>query len=99
MVTATPLYVLNTPTPLAVGAAPSLLILSANEAENTIDGQSLVWVPAGEFSMGLAKRRYGALDMAGNVYEWVNDWFHERYCEISPAITRPARRITKASTF
>jgi formylglycine-generating enzyme required for sulfatase activity len=235
VVTATPLYVLNTPTPLAVVAAPSLLIQSANQAENTIDGQALVRVPAGEFSMGLTEAQindlfsrcvlcttnvfanskpvhavwldefwiyrtevtvaqyklcvsdgacrppyrlssvtmrnyydnpldqdapvinvdwhmanaycqwaggrlpteaewekaargtdgrlfpwgdqlpssrhanvsyafgdvtyvgkfpagaspYGALDMAGNVYEWVNDWFHERYYEISPAINPP----------
>ena len=27
---------------------------------------------------------YGALDMAGNVYEWVNDWFNIDYYSISP---------------
>lgn len=28
---------------------------------------------------------YGALDMAGNVYEWVSDWHHAEYYAISPA--------------
>lgn len=27
---------------------------------------------------------YGAMDMTGNVYEWVNDWFQEDYYSISP---------------
>jgi serine/threonine-protein kinase len=28
---------------------------------------------------------YGALDMAGNVQEWVNDWFEANYYQIAPA--------------
>ena len=27
---------------------------------------------------------YGALDMLGNVWEWVEDWFHQTYYRVSP---------------
>jgi formylglycine-generating enzyme required for sulfatase activity len=32
---------------------------------------------------------YGALDMAGNVKEWVNDWFDHGYYNISPGSNPP----------
>lgn len=29
---------------------------------------------------------YGAMDMAGNIYEWVSDWYNSGYYENSPAV-------------
>jgi formylglycine-generating enzyme required for sulfatase activity len=39
--------------------------------------------PVGSYESG--KSPYGAYDMAGNVWEWVADWFDENYYQESPA--------------
>jgi formylglycine-generating enzyme required for sulfatase activity len=38
--------------------------------------------PVGRYPQGASP--YGALDMAGNVWEWVFDWYDENYYEVSP---------------
>ncbi len=39
--------------------------------------------PVGSYENG--KSFYGAYDMAGNVWEWVNDWYSETYYQSSSA--------------
>jgi eukaryotic-like serine/threonine-protein kinase len=39
--------------------------------------------PVGNYPSG--QSFYGAYDMAGNVFEWVNDWYSETYYQRSPA--------------
>ena len=39
-------------------------------------------MPVGSYEAG--KSPYGVYDMAGNVWEWVNDWYDARYYEKSP---------------
>jgi formylglycine-generating enzyme required for sulfatase activity len=39
--------------------------------------------PVGSYQSG--KSPYGLYDMAGNVWEWVNDWYDENYYQYSPS--------------
>lgn len=44
-------------------------------------------MPVGSYEKG--KSPYGAYDMAGNVWEWINDWYDAKYYEKSPAKNPP----------
>ncbi len=52
--------------------------------------------PVGSYPSGASP--YGALDMAGNVSEWVSDWYDIGYYAVSPATdpTGPATGTTRA---
>lgn len=52
-----------------------------SESSLSSDGYSRT-APVGSFEKG--KSFYGAYDMAGNVWEWVADWYSENYYSVSP---------------
>ena len=53
-------------------------------------------MPVGSYEAG--KSPFGAYDMAGNVWEWVNDWY-DGYYEKSPAKNPKARRQAQRKSF
>lgn len=54
------------------------------------DKNNLDLMPVGSFPLGASP--YGAMDMAGNAWEWVVDWYDDYYYEISPS-TNPTGPI------
>jgi eukaryotic-like serine/threonine-protein kinase len=51
------------------------------------EGKTSDTSPVGSFPSGASP--YGALDMAGNVLEYVNDWYQSDYYSVSPSINPP----------
>ena len=59
-------------------------------------------IPIGQFPEGISP--YSALDMAGNVWEWVADWYSETYYAISPTSNPPGpdlgtERVLRGGAF
>jgi formylglycine-generating enzyme required for sulfatase activity len=56
--------------------------LPADGANTSVDDGYQFTAPVGSYPAGASP--YGALDMAGNVGEFVNDWFDMKYYSVSP---------------
>jgi len=56
--------------------------LNANDGNGEIDGYAQT-APVGQYPESASP--YGAYDMAGNVWEWVADWYSPDYYKISPS--------------
>lgn len=54
----------------------------SNEIESDLDDGYRDVAPVGSFPKGISP--FGALDMAGNVLEWVSDWYSASYYSQSP---------------
>jgi formylglycine-generating enzyme required for sulfatase activity len=57
------------------------------EQDNQVDDGYAETAPVGSYEAG--KSPYGAYDMAGNVWEWVADWYAAKYYQHSPARNPP----------
>jgi formylglycine-generating enzyme required for sulfatase activity len=57
--------------------------LGAGRGNSSFDDGFQLTSPVGNYPLGASP--YGALDMAGNVWEWVNDWVDEAYYQSSPS--------------
>ena len=56
--------------------------LKEDWADQSVDDGYETTAPAGRYPSGTSP--YGAMDMAGNVWEWVSDWFNPGYYLDSP---------------
>ena len=54
-----------------------------NWKDNSVNDGYAKTAPVGNYPAGASP--YGALDMAGNVWEWVMDWYDANYYAHSPA--------------
>jgi len=61
--------------------------LKVKWADSSIDDGHAYAAPVGSYPEGASP--YGALDMAGNVWEWVADWYDEQYYTNSPLENPP----------
>jgi serine/threonine-protein kinase len=57
--------------------------LSVDWADQSVDDGYQFTAPVGSYPAGASP--YGALDMAGNVWDWVADWFDDGTYAASPA--------------
>jgi eukaryotic-like serine/threonine-protein kinase len=57
--------------------------LDVDWADKSIDDGYQFTAPVGHYPDGVSP--YGALDMAGNVWEWMRDWYDDKYYASSPA--------------
>ena len=62
-----------------------------NSNYNTVPDTFAYSSPVGLFSAGQSP--YGVYDMAGNIWEWVNDWYQGNYYSVSPG-SNPAGPAT-----
>ena len=62
----------------------------------TEDGYEYM-APVGSFPMG--RSVYGVYDMAGNVAEWVNDWYDQFYYALAPMMNPPGFAESKNRVF
>jgi len=66
-------------------------VFQPNEHDTAYDDGYARWAPVGSYPDGASW--CGALDMAGNVWEWVNDWYDDDYYARSP-VENPQGPIT-----
>jgi formylglycine-generating enzyme required for sulfatase activity len=63
--------------------APTCALVNGNVSGHCAGDTNAV----GSYSAGVSP--YGALDMAGNVWDWVNDWYSDTYYGVSPSSNPP----------